>query len=720
MTDLLEPTDRQPLASDGRLLRWRRHVFGRPLLVLVVAYGLGLVSAPVIDLLPWIGAALSGLLALAAGGLFWRRAPGWLAAGAGAIAFLGLILGLPPSAARLPADHVLRLADGRTRINLVGLVDRTPQPGLRSSVLFLRTMSANGRGARGRIRLTMGRLSPRVAPGDLVALTTRLKPIHFFANPGGFDYAAYMARRGVFVRGFIKTDADLRIIGRGRGGPWLRVLAWCHRLRTAAAAAVTGNLPPPDGQYRTAMSRAVRRMVGAPGHGAPWRYPARVWRKWRAEIDRPGSTRLVSTRASLYLALLLGQRRLLSRDEYDRFAQTGVAHLLAISGLHLGLVTGAVFFVFFLILRQIPGVTRSHSAPTLALALALPVAAAYALLSGGSIPTVRALIMVSALVAAWVFGRGRDLFSALALAALVILILQPGAVYEASFQLSFCAVAGIIAVYRPLYGLAFPRRPGRHRPPSFWARIGRVGWGWVAVSLAASLATLPLIAWHFHRLSFISLPANLIVTPLVAFIALPVGLLALAILPLSSTLGGWLLQLGGGFLGAAIDINSRLAEVPLAWTWIIKPTAVEMILFWAGVWCLVFIRYRKWARVVIVAVLALAAADAAWWLIAPRFDRRLQVHVLDVGQGSAAALRLPDGRWVIIDGGGVGWWDFDTGQNLVAPFLWKKRVARVAVVINTHPQVDHFGGLTFVVRHFRPRQVWINGQHPPNPGWQNF
>jgi len=531
-----------------------------------------------------------------------------------------------------------------------------------------------------------------VAPGDLVALTTRLKPIHSFGNPGGFDYAAYMARRGVFVRGFVPSDKDLRIVGRGRGGPWLRVLAWCHRLRAAAAAAVIRNLPPTRAERRKWISGEVARLLGRPAYGPPWRYPIRVWQRWRAVGERPGPGGLVSRRASLYLALLLGRRRLLPRDEYDQFAQTGVAHLLAISGLHLGLVTGAVFFVLFLILRQFPGLTRSRSTPALALALALPVAAAYALLSGGSIPTVRALIMVSALVAAWVLGRGRDLVSALALAALVILILQPGAVYEASFQLSFCALAGIVVVYRPLYGLAFPRRPERDWRPSWGARLARVGWGWVAVSLAASLATLPLIAWHFHRLSFISLPANLIVTPLVAFIALPVGLLALAVLPLSSILGGWLLQIGGVFLGAAIDLNAWLAALPLAWTWIIRPTAVEMILFWAGVLCLVFIRYRQWARVGLVVVLALAAVDAGWWLIAPRLDRRLEVHVLDVGQGSAAVLRLPDGRWAIIDGGGFGWWDFDTGRNLVAPFLWRHRVARVGVVINTHPQVDHFGG----------------------------
>ncbi len=714
---LFKPTD--PARTEG-LSRLGRHLTGRPLVVWLAAYLAGLLAAGRLD--PPLAAALivGGGLVLAAGVMFAIRLRWWTAAAAGAMLVLGLVLGQPPDRARLPADHVLNLADGRRPVRLIGLIDQTPQPGAETSVLYLRVLKADGRPASGRIRITLARLSSRPAPGDLVRLTTRLKPIHSFANPGGFDYAAYMARRGVWVRAWLFSDHDLKIMARDQGGWWLRVLAWFHRRRTAAADLIVRCLAPAAKTRRVALARLTRWVLGRPRAISPWRRMTRIRDQWRQYLIRDGPPAVVSKRAAFYLALLLGQRRMIPRDDYDKFAQTGVAHLLAISGLHLGIIIGLFFGGWFFLLRRIPALTHAGLAPVLALLLTIPPVTAYALLCGGSIPTLRALIMFLALAAALVLARGRDLPSALALAALVILAVEPWAVTEVSFQLSFFAVAGIVICYRPLFPLIHPARNDRDRPWTRSRRLGRAVWGWTCISVAATLATLPWIAWHFHRLSLISLPANLIIVPLVAMIALPLGLIALALMPLSGLAAGGLITLGGWFVSLSVGINSFLAGLPGAWAWIIRPTGVEMVLFWTGVVCLVFIRWRRWARVGLVLVVVLFGIDAAWWTVAPRFDRRLTVTVLDVGQGSAAALRLPDRRWVLIDGGGFRGWRFDTGRNLVAPFLWSRRVGRVATIINTHPELDHFGGLTFLAKNFRPREVWINGQRGRSRAWDGF
>jgi competence protein ComEC len=702
------------------LSRLGRHLTGRPLVVFLAAYLAGLLAAAWLDPPLAVALPIGGGLALAAGTLFAARIQWWLAAGAAAFFVMGLVMGQPPDRARPPADHVLNLADGRRPVRLIGLIDQTPQPGAETSVLYLRVLRADGRPASGRIRITLNRISSRPAPGDLVRLTTRLKPIHSFANPGGFDYAAYMARRGVRVRAYLFSDSDLTILARDRGGWWLRVLAWFHRRRTAAADLIVNRLPPSPETLRAAAARLTRWVLGPPRATPPWRRLTDIRARWRRDVIRDGPPAVVSRRAAFYLALLLGQRRMIPRDEYDRFAQTGVAHLLAVSGLHLGIIVGLFFGGWFFLLRRVPVLTHAGLAPVLALLLTVPPVTGYALLCGGSIPTLRALIMFLALAAALVLSRGRDLPSALALAALVILVVEPWAVAEVSFQLSFFAVAGIVICYRPLYRLIPLAGNDQDRPWTWSRRLGRVFWGWACVSLAATLATLPWIAWHFHRLSLISLPANLIIVPLVAMIALPLGLIALAMMPLFGLAAGGLIVLGGWFVSLAVGINSVLAGLPGAWAWIIRPTGAEMVLFWIGVVCLVFVRWRRWARVGLVVVVILFGIDAAWWTIAPRFDRRLTVTVLDVGQGSAAVLRLPDGRWVLIDGGGFSGWGFDTGRNLVAPFLWSRRVARVATIINTHPETDHFGGLIFLVRHFSPREVWINGQRGKSRAWDGF
>jgi competence protein ComEC len=697
-----------------------RHLTGRPLVVWLMAYLAGLLGAGCFDPPLWAALAAGGGLALAAAVLFTIKARGWLAACAGAIIVLGLVLGQPPDKTRLPADHVLHLADGRRRIRLIGIVDRTPQPGAESSVLYLRVRRADGRPASGRVRITLARLSPRPAPGDLVRLTVRLKPIHSFANPGGFDYAAYMARRGVWVRAWLPSDQDLKIVARGQGGWWLRVLAWFHRRRTAAADLIVRRLPPAPKRLRAALARLTKRVLGPPRSIPPWRRFVRLRYRWQRYVMRDGPPRVVSERAAFYLALLLGQRRMIPRDNYEKFAQTGVAHLLAISGLHLGIIVGLFFGGWFILLRRFPVLTNAGLAPVLALLLTIPPVTGYALLSGGSIPTLRALIMFLSLAAALALARGRDLPSALALAALVILLIQPWAVTEVSFQLSFSAVAGIVLWSLPLYRLLFPEPMDRDRSWTGARRLGRAAWGSACVSLAATLATLPWIAWHFHRLSFISLPANLIVVPLVAMIALPLGLLALAVMPLSGLAAGWLVNAGGWFISLAVVVNTWLAGLPGAWTWIIRPTGFEFFVFWIGAACLASVRRRKWARVGLAVVVVVFLADAAWWAIAPRFDRRLEVTVLDVGQGSAVALRRPDGRWVLIDGGGFHHWRFDTGRNLVAPFLWSARTGKVAVIINSHPDVDHFGGLTFMAENFKPDEVWINGQDGGSLAWEFF
>jgi competence protein ComEC len=378
-------------------------------------------------------------------------------------------------------------------------------------------------------------------------------------------------------------------------------------------------------------------------------------------------------------ALVWARKEGLDPGLRDSFARAGTAHLLAISGFHVGVVAGVLLLVLASLgfPHPVRFVLASAGVWAYVLAIGLPDAA------------FRAALILTVLAMGRLAGRSVSPQGALATAFLGFLLVDPGALARPGFQLSFSGALGLVLGYRPLSSW-FKARAPRGTPAFLPAGL--------AAGVAATLATLPLVAWHFGRVSLVGIPLTLVVTPLVV-LAIP-GIFSCLLLSL--------VHPGlARFLARGVELDLQLfaalvqgaAELPMAWVWVSRPAVAAG---GAGlVLGLVLLRLRPdLARGLKAPFLAIAVAGAllVWPLGADLAGRgTLELVMLDVGQGDALALRSPGGRWVLVDAG-PRTETFDAGARTVLPYLKARGVRILDFLILTHPDMDHVGGAPAILQ----------------------
>ena len=451
----------------------------------------------------------------------------------------------------------------------------------------------------------------------------------------------------------------------------------------------------------------------------------------RRQVSRGIDRALPEPQASLAQALLLGLRGPLADSVTDDFRSTGTSHLLAISGLHVGTLLAMSLGLGVWILGR-----RRQ------LYLLVPLGAVwlYALLSGLSPSVERAAIMASVYLLAMALSRPRSILPALALAAGVMVGLEPQILKQVSFQLSFTAVAGISLVTTsdsPFLGRLFA-------PP-----MGGGGWRsalvrWltlaVVVSVAATVATLPLIAFNFHRIPTLGVPTTILALPALPFLLVTSALVAVAGMahPVAGQVAGWVAWVP---LEYFIRLVGLVAKVP-GGTFSVPGFSGLLVWAYYGVLALLLLlpagRGIPWsrlrrpgpfgqARVVqrhgpaarlsfpvaayLVAAAGLAALAAMlWFQVATGPDGRLHVHFLDVGQGDSVLITTAEGRQVLVDGGpGPRHAVRAVGNRLK---FWDRDLD---IVVLTHPDEDHFRGLMDVLDRYRVDTVLESGGDSDNP-----
>jgi competence protein ComEC len=390
-------------------------------------------------------------------------------------------------------------------------------------------------------------------------------------------------------------------------------------------------------------------------------------------------------------ALVLARKDGLDPEIREAFAVAGLAHLLAISGFHVGVVAGMLF-----------GVLRMLGASGRGAAVAASVGVwAYVACIGVPDAAGRAAALVS--FAAWARVRGYPPHrgGALATALLAMMVVDPGAIARVGLQLSFAGAAGLAVAAGPL-----ERALGRGRG----RRVPRPARSALAAGVAATVFTLPLVVWHFERLSLVGIPATLVAGPMVA-VAIP-GIFASLVL-------GTVIPGAGSFLAGGVEwtleamlwLVRGLAALPFAAAWVprtwVPVGALTVIVTLLGL--------RRWkprmrgrARL-IVATGGLAGGLAVWPVLAGTAARgTVEIVVLDVGQGDAIAIRSPRGRWVLIDAGPAAD-GFDAGERVVLPYLRRRGVSGLEAMILTHPDLDHIGGASAVLEGLEVRAVFDPG-----------
>lgn len=626
-------------------------VYLRPLIPLALAFAAGVAAG---DALPGFRPATWSLAVAAAGVLLrqWHRRRHARLSPLLLFLALGHLAIQPWAAPRFPPGHVVHVADGEYH-RISGRLLAPPEPRFRGFRFVIAADKVDGRPVTGRVRAGAGEEAPRPAAGDRVVFNGRLKPVRSFRNPGGFDYERFMAFRGLFVT------------------TWARK----HSLRIRERAPASNPAQGID-RFRTRISRAIDDAV-------------------------PG------TAAAVLRALVVGDRNGISPDLRDQFARAGAAHLLAISGLHVGMVGGMAYLFLRAILGGIPALLWRGWVDRTAWLLALVPVVAYGLVSGGSPATLRAVGTAVLVLLCLAMRRRPDPANILALIAFLLLALHPPMLFSIGFQLSFAAVAAI------LLGMALFPPPTPHQ---------RTLWTWLRQKIAAMAkmsafavwGTLPLTMRYFNQAVLVGLVSNFLLIPLIGILAVPVGLAGAALFPLSESLGSDLFWFAGFPVFLALKAIPFFAGLPLAAFRTITPTLLEMAAYYgAGVGLFLMIRFRttpdrrKAAALLLSGGLLVLALDAAWWTHR-RFGREtLRVTAVDIGQGTATLLELPGGRTLLVDGG--GFYDnriFDVGERVVAPLLWRKRILTLDAVILSHPDSDHLNGLVFILEQFQVRQFW--------------
>ena len=547
---------------------------------------------------------------------------------------------------------------------------------------------------------------PALGCGDVVEGPMRLKIPERYRDPGAWQYADYLLEQGVGVRASL-PERKLRVLGAGAASLQCRLYAG----QEWAAGRVAGYV----------RSRANRERL-----------------------------RLTADDAGMLSAMLFGERTGLNHEQRLGFERTGSFHLFVVSGMHVALIAGGVFWA----------ARRLRLREWMATALTLGVTAGYALLTGFGAPVQRALWMTAIFLLARLLSRERSVLNALGAAALGVLVWSPGALFEASFQMTFLAIVAIGGIAVPLGERSFlPWAHAAQGIEDVWVDFGlrpkfaqfrvmlrmagealagllgpwaagvpaaAVRWGLWATELALvgvvaeTVMVLPM-AVYFHRATVFALPANMLSVPVVA-VLVPVAVATFTAMLLSP----WAAMVPGAVTAVllhgvtgVIGSFSRVQAGGLALGDLRVPAPGAWVM--AGVvGCWVFCvwavrRSGRWA-VVAAMVLPMAALAVLWPERAVVVPGVMEVTAIDVGQGDSLLVVSPEGRTMLVDAGGpVGGADetkettsrFDVGEEVVAPYLWSRRIRRLDALVLTHAHSDHMGGMPAVLRDLRPRELWV-------------
>ncbi len=367
-----------------------------------------------------------------------------------------------------------------------------------------------------------------------------------------------------------------------------------------------------------------------------WLRYATVIDNLREAIDKRMRAIIAGDNGSIASALITGKRDAISTPVNDAMYVSSLAHVLSISGYHMAVVAGIVFFIFRAGLALVPSLANRYPIKKWAAFGALIAATFYLLLSGAEVATQRSYIMIAIVLLGVMLDRPTLTFRTISVAAMAVLTLAPQAVVHPSFQMSFAATLALIAAYQ--YGL--PWRADRDS--SLGARVALWGVrefaGLILASLVAGLATTPYAAFHFHRLAPYGVVANLLAMPVVSVIVMPMGILGLVAMPFGFDAVFW--RLMGNGIDWMIWVSLWVASLPGAVGRMQAFGTGPLLVGTAGLLLMCLLRTPlRWTGVV------LGAAACLWALLTPRPD------VLVAGDGQAAAFRGPDGRLAVLHSG---------------------------------------------------------------------
>ncbi|MBA4396340.1 MAG: DNA internalization-related competence protein ComEC/Rec2 [Syntrophus sp. (in: bacteria)] len=662
----------------------------RPLLPLLIAVIAGISCGYILEMpRPWLTAGLvAGLSATIA--CAWKGLKYLIMPAAMTVMFFLSVLNINPYLYEKPdPEHIVHHV-GPDPLIVEGLISAPPQifpdkTQLIVSAQRLRTPDAVIP-VNGKILLNCVTDQP-FRYGQVIRFRTKLKIPHSFHNPGGFDYEKSLRFRGILVHGFINNPAGIIVLRENQG----------HPLRMQLEA------------FRRELKTVIRANAASPA-------------------------------GEIIQAMILGDQKEIPKEIQEQFNRTGTSHIIAISGFNVGIIALFSILGVRLIMKTSGYLLLRFNITKVSLALSFIPIALFTLIAGMGISVVRAAIMALAFLIAMLLGKERDLYNTLALAGLAILVVSPTSLFDISFQLSFCAVAAILFITPKLTALIpEPSPEGKSGAQIFIRRRLHDIALFMIVSISATLGTLPLVVFYFNRISLITLAANMVVVPILGMLALPVCVAIIVAAPFSATLTVWLIKTSAFLVDMGLYFLDYFASISWAAIYVVTPNIPEIIAYFLLLF-LLFSLLAHWTKkrdnppagaethLRRGRILAGALAGMIFFLfgyalhghLTETRNRDLRITAIDVGQGASTLVRFPDGKTMLVDGGGFFNDDFDIGRYVLAPFLWHQKIRRIDIVVLTHVHPDHLNGLRFVVQSFDIGEVWSSGHESYTESFQEF
>jgi competence protein ComEC len=556
--------------------------------------------------------------------------------------------------------------------------------------------------------------------GERLRAVVRLLPPEVYHDPGVWSREDFLAEQGITSTATVAIDRLERFSNPARIGPSPGLFFACR---------ISG-MQHASSDRLLALPAAMRRL--------------------------PTPLRLSEDDAIMLAAMVTGDRTFLTHTLRVGFERTGSFHMLVISGFHLAIVAGCLFWVARRL--RLPRVPATF--------ITILASFAYAIFTGFATPVARSLWMVTLYLLGRLLYRERNALNTIGFAALCLLAYSPRSLFDASFQMTLLAVVAIGGVAAPLLlATVHPyltstrdlrqiamdaklaprlaqfrvmlRMMAAALPAAVRGRAaGRIAWRFfpstvrilircfelMVVSCVVELAMALPMAVYFHRITVFALPVNVFILPLLlilmpaALVTLLVALVWPAAAAVPAMFVAFFLHIGTGlvhFFGSTTLGDFRI-PAPLLW---------QSLTFCALLAAAIALARRAvssgacWPRRAAWAALLLAAVAAVLPRPVDHPRDALLVEAIDVGQGDSILLIAPDGKTLLVDGGGHGGGphqapqDFDIGEEVVSQVLWSRGIRRLDVVALTHAHSDHMGGLPAVLRNFHPAELWV-GNNP--------
>ncbi len=538
-------------------------------------------------------------------------------------------------------ENPLRYLNYREYIDIEGVVLRSPEMVKSGYNVYIKFKKISFKGREkslvGNLKLFVSKTEseiPEILPGDQILVSAQLTEKGRFSNPFSRVERTLMIK-GIHRTGKVKSPLLIKILKRG--SVW-NIKRFPSKLKLYIYNRINESLKGEEGNF----------LKGA----------------------------------------LIGERNEIDESVIENFQKTGIYHILAISGLHIGIIT-LVLLRFLKLLR----ITERKSYLIIIVILVF-----YVFLVEGRPPIFRASVIVILLLFSKLIWRDHYFLNAVSLSALIILIINPHSVIEPGFLLTYSAVL-FIAIY---FDNIYRRLPFPNFGLKFLNKIYADICSLFSMSLSATLGTLPIVAFYFNRIVFSSLLFNLIVIPL--FIALVyISIPWLIILAFSTKLAS-ILSIFVKVPISLIILISKIDIPPILSFRIPTPHFLTVLLY---LFSLALIPFTKKILRLLLTITFLISLIIICIYPFPSYSKNLRISFIDIGPGESILVEFPGKEKMLIDGGG-GMGDYDVGEHILSPFLWSRGIKKIDYLVLSHAHPDHIGGLFSVVKNFEIGEVWVS------------